>query len=79
MPTFRLTPSGLGALVGGMVAFVNVGAAVVVVWVAIGALLGAVAGFAVAALERALTAHPVVHRVGVVEGPRGRRPRTSRR
>jgi hypothetical protein len=44
--TFRMNPISLCALVGGVVAFVLTGAIVDVLWVAIGALLGAGIGYA---------------------------------
>lgn len=45
--TFRMNPVSLMALIGGVVAFVVTGAIVDVLWVAIGAGLGAVVGAAV--------------------------------
>lgn len=45
--TFRMNPVSLGALIGGVVAFIVVGAIVDVFWVALGAVLGGVVGFGV--------------------------------
>ena len=53
MPTFRLTAAGVGGLVGAAVAFVQVAAVVVFVWVMAGAVFGAAIGFGVARLGRA--------------------------
>ena len=62
MPTFHLTPPGLGAVFGAMVAFVIVSAPVVAVWVALGALFGAGVGFVTAAVRRTLFAREVTER-----------------
>src|SRR4051794_4377917 len=45
--TIRLDPTRLGALIGGLVAFVVVGAIVDVLWVLVGAVLGGAIGYAV--------------------------------
>jgi hypothetical protein len=45
--TFRMNPVSLLALVGGVVAFVVTGAIVDVLWVAVGAAIGAGIGYAI--------------------------------
>src|SRR4051812_20368340 len=45
--TFRMNPVSLGALIGGVVAFIVVGAIVDVLWVALGALIGGGVGFGI--------------------------------
>ena len=47
MRTFRMSPVGLCAVIGAAVAFVLVGAAIVVLWVLLGAIVGAGIGMAV--------------------------------
>jgi hypothetical protein len=45
--SFKMNPISLFALIGGVVAFVAVGAIVDVLWVALGAVIGAGVGFVV--------------------------------
>ena len=47
MRTFRMSPVGLCAVIGAAVAFVLVGAAIVVLWVVLGAILGAAVGMVI--------------------------------
>lgn len=50
--TFRMNPVTLGALIGGVVAFIAVGAIVDVLWVLIGIAIGSGIGFGVRRLAR---------------------------
>jgi len=60
--TFRLTPISLGALVGGVIAFVWSGAIAEVLWVVLGVATGAGLGLAIRALaRRAKTLSATVH------------------
>jgi uncharacterized protein YcfJ len=43
--SFKMSPVSLGAVIGGVVAFIMVGAIVTVVWVAIGAFIGGFGGY----------------------------------
>jgi len=45
--SFRMNPVSLGALIGGVVAFIVVGAIVDVFWVTLGAVIGGLIGFGV--------------------------------
>ena len=45
--SFRMNPVSLGALIGGVVAFIVVGAIVDVLWVALGAVIGGGIGFGI--------------------------------
>ena len=45
--SFRMNPVSLGALIGGVVAFIVVGAIVDVLWVALGAVIGGGVGFGI--------------------------------
>jgi hypothetical protein len=52
MRTFRMSPVGLGAVIGAAVAFVLVGAAIVVLWVVLGAVVGGALGMVVTQFGR---------------------------
>ena len=52
MRTFRMSPVGLGAVIGAAVAFVLVGAAIVVLWVVLGAVIGGALGMVVTQFGR---------------------------
>ena len=45
--TFKMTPVSLGALIGGVVAFIAVGAITAVLWVVLGVAIGAGIGFGI--------------------------------
>ena len=45
--SFRMNPLSLGALVGGVIAFIIVGAIVDVLWVALGAVIGGGIGYGI--------------------------------
>jgi hypothetical protein len=50
--SFRMDPMGLGALIGGIVTFVVVGAIVQTFWVALGAIVGAAIGWVIRRFAR---------------------------